>query len=67
MSSGGNGKEDSCLGSSYIVCPKNIEDQADNIINVDVMHFARVNGDVNNQLFSLPGRNVVVKKCPVGN
>jgi hypothetical protein len=42
-----------------IVCPKNIKDYADDtIIDVDVVHSVGIDGDVNNQLLSLPERDM---------
>ncbi len=57
-----DGKEGGRLSTSNVVGPWDVNREADDVVNVAVMHFAGVDRDVNNQLCSFGKRGVVVKE-----
>ncbi len=57
-----DGKEGSRLSTSNMVSPWDVDHEANDVVNVEVMHSAGVDGDVNNQLHSFGKRGVVVEE-----
>ncbi len=56
-----NGKEGSRLSTEGVVCPGDVGHQFDDLVIVEIVHPAGVNGDVNNQLCSFGERGVVTE------
>ncbi len=57
-----DGKDGGRLSMSNMVGPWVVDREADDVVDVEVMHSAGVDGDVNNQLRSFGKRGVVVKE-----
>jgi hypothetical protein len=56
-----DGKEGGHFSTGNVVCPEDVDCQVDDVIDVEAVHPAGVDGDVNNQLCSFGKRGVVVK------
>ncbi len=62
-----DGKEGGSLSLSNVVSPGDVDSEVDDVVNVDIMHPAGVDGDVNNQLSALTKRDVIVEECLLRN
>ncbi len=57
-----DGEEGGHLSTSDVVGPWDVDREADDVVDVEVMHSMGVDGDVDNQLCSFGKRDVVVKE-----
>ncbi len=62
-----DGKEGNSLSLSNVISPRDVGDEVDDVVYVDIVHPAGVNGDVNNQLSALTKRDVILEECLLRN